>query len=123
MNKIVYNNCYGGFNLSDKAIQRYCEIKGIKVYPENWAGLKLYWLSEPSGDKVKDGGREAFDPKDIPRHDPVLVEIVEKLGKVANGSFAELRIFKTKSNQYMIEEYDGYESVVVSCDDSWIYIK
>lgn len=123
MNKIVYNNCYGGFNLSDKAMQRYCEIKGIKVYPENWAGLTLYWLSEPTGDKVKDDWRETFDSRDIPRHDPVLVQIVEELGKEANGQCAELRIFETESNQYMIEEYDGNETVVVSYDDSWIYIK
>ena len=122
MNKIVYNSCYGGFSLSDKAMQRYCEIKGIKVYPENWAGLTLYWLSEPSGDKVKDDWRETFNSRDIPRHDPVLVQIVEELGKEASGRCAELRIFETESNQYMIEEYDGNETVVVSYDDSWIYI-
>lgn len=123
MNKIVYNACYGGFNLSDKAVQQYFEHKGIKVYPEKWAGLSLYWLSEPTGDKVEDLRREAFDPQEIPRHDPVLVQIVEDLGKEANGSCAELRIFETESIQYMIEEYDGNETVVISYDDSWIYIK
>lgn len=33
MESIVINNCYGGFSLSHKAIMRYAELKGIKLYP------------------------------------------------------------------------------------------
>lgn len=33
MTKIVYNTNYGGFGLSDAAIMRYAEIKGITLYP------------------------------------------------------------------------------------------
>lgn len=123
MNKIVYNNCYGGFSLSDKAVERYCEIKGIKTYPECWCGMTLHWLSEPTGNKESDDWRETLDHRSIVRHDPILVQVVEELGEEANGQCADLQIFQTESNQYQIEEYDGNETVVVSYDDSWIYIK
>jgi hypothetical protein len=35
MVRIVYNTCYGGYGLSDKAIKRYWEIKG-EPEPEDW---------------------------------------------------------------------------------------
>ena len=31
--KVVINACYGGFGLSHKAIMRYAELKGFKLYP------------------------------------------------------------------------------------------
>jgi len=34
MTKIVYNSCFGGFSLSEAAIMRYAEIKGIKLWPK-----------------------------------------------------------------------------------------
>jgi len=33
MKAIVINRCYGGFGLSHKAVMRYAELKGIKLYP------------------------------------------------------------------------------------------
>lgn len=33
MQEIVINNCFGGFGLSHKAVMRYAELKGIKLYP------------------------------------------------------------------------------------------
>ena len=33
--KIVINSCFGGFGLSEAAVMRYAEIKGITIYPEN----------------------------------------------------------------------------------------
>jgi hypothetical protein len=31
--EIVINRCFGGFGLSHKAVMRYAELKGIKLYP------------------------------------------------------------------------------------------
>jgi len=31
--KVVINDCFGGFGLSHKAVMRYAELKGIKLYP------------------------------------------------------------------------------------------
>ena len=45
MAKIVYNACYGGFSLSDEAIMRYAEIKGITLYSsKSKYGLTNYTL-------------------------------------------------------------------------------
>lgn len=60
---------------------------------------------------------------DISRHDPILVQVVEQLGDKANGMCAKLRIYETDSDKYIIEEYDGNETVVVSYDNSWVMIK
>lgn len=32
MKKVVKNSCYGGFNLSPKALKRYAELKGKEIY-------------------------------------------------------------------------------------------
>lgn len=54
MKKIVINACYGGFGLSDEAMVRYCELKGITVYPEKekdaW-GHTSYYLKLPENRK------------------------------------------------------------------------
>ena len=95
MTKIVYNACYGGFGLSDKAINRYWELKGEKG-PE-------YWYTG-----------------DLERDDPILVQVVEELGEEANGMFAALQIEELEvGTRYRIDEYDGYESVETESDYSW----
>jgi hypothetical protein len=124
MNKIVYNACYGGFGLSALAYELYAELAGLKIYPEDiGCGVQMYWLSPPIGDKELDRHREKLYSSDLPRHDPILVNVIETLGKDANGMCADLKIYETESNQYRIEEYDGNETVVISYDDSWTYIK
>lgn len=123
MNKIVYNACFGGFDLSDEAYELYAEINGIKIYPENNSWCTHYWIEPPTGDKEVDDNRESLYSGDFSRHDPVLVKVVEILGDKANGRCAKLRVYETESDRYIIEEYDGNESVVVSYDNSWVVIK
>lgn len=94
MTKVVYNNCYGGFSLSEKAIARYKEIKGS--------------ISEQ------------FYDRDIDRDDPALVQVVEELGKGANGFLASLRIEDVPAGtKYRIDEYDGNENVMTVDDYEW----
>lgn len=94
MSKIVYNACYGGFNLSEKAVARYAELAGIAV--------------------------DDVDDRDIVRHDPILVRVVEELGDAANGQCAALCIKDIPSGtQYRIDEYDGYESVATHDSYEW----
>lgn len=89
--KIAYNDCFGGFGLSEK-------------------GFELY---------KKLGGTAEYD-RDIPRSDPLLIEVIETLGKEANGDFADLQIAEVeKGNKYRIEEYDGNESVMEPDDYQW----
>ena len=95
MTKIVYNACYGGFSLSEKAIKRYWEIKG-EPCPEDW------WY------------------RGIDRADPILVQVVEELGESASGDFAKLKIRAlVKGTPYRIDEYDGLEQVMTQNDYDW----
>lgn len=80
--KIVINTCYGGFGLSDEAMQEYKNRKGLTT--------DFLW--------------------EIERNDPDLVEIVEELGDEANGAFAHLKIVDIPDGiEWEIEEYDGRE--------------
>jgi hypothetical protein len=82
--KVVVNNCWGGFGLSDIALDLYLARTG-KVVP--------YW--------------------EIPRHDSDLVWIVENLGtEAASSKYAELAIVEIPDGtNYVIDEYDGLEHV------------
>lgn len=123
MNKIVYNACYGGFGLSREAVELYLNYKGIPYYPYSDKYNEVYFFLEDFHGKDDVWGCDVFDTSSIERHDPILVQVVEELGDLANGSYANLQIYETEANQYFIEEYDGIESVVVSTDDYWTYIK
>lgn len=95
MTKVVYNSCYGGFSLSTAAIKRYAELSGKSE------------ISLLSG-------------RDIPRADPLLVQVVEELGEKANGSYAFLQIEEVEPGTlYRIDEYDGAESVMLQSDYEW----
>jgi hypothetical protein len=85
--KVVVNNCFGGFSLSRTAMQLYAAKTGVADDPRQ-------------------------NSRDIPRHDPALVEVVEELGPVANGLFAQLAIVEIPDGiEYIIDDYDGMETV------------
>lgn len=86
MAKIVYNDCYGGFGLSLAAVRLYANLNG---------GTGCGYFG------------------DIERNDPILVQVVEQLGKEANSHYSNLKIRELPAGtQYRIDEYDGMESVV-----------
>ena len=132
--KVVINRCYGGFGLSHEAVMRYFEIKGINVYPEqgqdSWK-FWTYWTVKPE-DRIESKEGEAFYsmsiedrrayneahsaqtfyPRDIERHDPALVQVVEEMGSKANGDYAELAVVEIPDDvNYIVEEYDGLEHI------------
>ena len=54
----------------------------------------------------------SLEDKDKTRADPDLIKVVKKLGKKANGEYAELMIVKIpKGAEWTIEDYDGRETV------------
>lgn len=84
--KIVYNTCYGGFSLSEKALDE-CAKRGLEI---------------------------DSDPDYSYRSHPVLVEVVQALGEGADGSCARLDLQDWEDGvPYIITEYDGIESVEV----------
>ena len=132
--KVVINRCYGGFGLSHEATLRYFEIKGIEVYPEQGNAIWkfwTYWIVKPE-DRIESKEGEAFYkmsikdrqaynkahseqtvyPREIERHDPVLVQVVEEMGDAADGDHAELAVVEIPDDvEYIIEEYDGLEHI------------
>ena len=86
--KVVINACHGGFSLSEKAVMRYAELKGLTLYPERERFYTTYWLV-PEGEREDQNdfdtrlleGRQALNTRRaIPRDDPTLVQVVEELG-------------------------------------------
>lgn len=139
MTKIVYNACHGGFGLSDKAVQRYAELKGLTLYPERTKGITIWWTA-PSEDRsgilegkafyeapLEDRKRSnelhsklSLSPREIERTDPVLVQVIEELGDEANGMCAKLRVEDLPAGTaYRIDEYDGYESIETKESYEW----
>lgn len=112
MTKIVYNGCYGGFGLSDKAIARYAELKGLNLVKEKTEWSWGIWKNADTG--------EYFSERDLERTDPILIQVVEELGKEADGDCAKLVIEELpKGTLYRIDDYDGFESIEIAGDIDW----
>jgi len=90
-------------------------IMGLGVHYFTVPPKKYYNLEK----KIKKEGRNYkelnewyFHERDIDRDDPILIKVVKKLKKKANGGCAELKIVEIPDNiEYQIEEYDGYEHI------------
>ena len=116
MPKIVVNACFGGFGLSDDAIKRYAELKGIELVwvPRIQYGKKDWEYHSEHWERADIEGEDEryFSYYDIPRDDTALVQTVEEMGDAANGSYAELRIADVPDDvEWYIDEYDGIETV------------
>ncbi len=60
--------------------------------------------------------------KDIPRHNPLLVHVVETLGQEATVEGNELAITHVRGRFYRIHEYDGREYTFTPEELQWIQI-
>ena len=123
--KIVYNNCYGGYTLSDKAIDWLSEhgsesTKNFIAHKRIEAKEKEDFssASQERVDNIKFYVMDAVRSF-LKRHDPDLSAVVEALGKEVNGTFSELAIMEIDEDKYFIDEYDGRESVVTPADLCW----
>lgn len=84
--RIVINDCYGGFGLSDYGMQLYCEYACIQD--------------------------EDFCDYQIDRDDPYLVRVVQELGEAAADKYSQLKIVEIPADvDWQIDEYDGHEWV------------
>lgn len=124
MTKIVYNSCYGGFGLSSKAVMRYAELKGIKLYLHDERFCSIYTtIPQDEWDKLPTTlakNLACFSERDIDRSDKILVQVIEELKEEANGEYADLRIVSLKKGTaYRITEYDGYETVETNHSVDW----
>ena len=127
--KVVVNNCYGRFGLSPKAKERYWGLKGKQVFfyvRERGSHIARKASADANPLLVealfKDYGplvnlaevplEEFARSEAIERHDPVLVQVVEEMGKAADGRSAQLTVMEIPDGvDYIILDYDGKESV------------
>ena len=92
--ELVINKCYGGFGLSELALQEYNTKSSTPLTPSMY-------------------------DTDLKRHDPILLQIVKDLGDRAYGQYAKLKIVTIPAQYtlfYTIDEYDGMESVTIHYD-------
>ena len=105
--KIVINSDYGGFSLSDEAILEYGRLKGLNLVKDentSW-NLSIFYKDSIAEENY-------FEDRVIPRNDPALIEVVEKLGEAANGFAANLKTVEIPEDvDWCIEENDGREWV------------
>lgn len=125
--KVVINKCYGGFNLSDEAVEE-CVRRGMRLtgwradghYEDrtaDFADWDTYKERNVFGVRYTccDDSRKEF------RSNPTLVAVVEELGVKANGPCAELEVVEIpyeSTRGWHISEYDGKEQVRED-HDSW----
>lgn len=103
--KIVINSDFGGFGLSDEAMRGYLSRKfGKDGFYEEGPDKNGFFHFYVNG--------EYFNEHDIPRDDPVLIEIVEKMGADASGRYASLKVVEIPDDvEWYVEEYDGREQI------------
>jgi hypothetical protein len=105
--KVVINGAYGGFGLSDAAIKKYAELKGITLVSQvDKYGFTNYYHNSVDDDNY-------FSQHDIGRADPHLVATVEILGtKAASGRYAQLVVVEIPDDvEWQLCEYDGNEHI------------
>lgn len=85
MQYVVINECYGGFGLSQVAIDVMAKLDA-KTQIKEWEELR--------------------------RDDPSLVKVVRELGAKANGEYAALKIVEVPDGvKWTVFDYDGMEHV------------
>lgn len=121
--EVVINNCFGGFGLSDEAVEL-CIQKGMICTTCNEQGVAL----DETADFVKRS--EAFfdsvyycpkyEHKKF-RSNPIVVEVVKTLGEKAFSILSKLKVveipFET-TDGWQIDDHDGFEKIV-ECHRSW----
>lgn len=120
MLKVVINKCYGGFGLSNKAVEE-CVKKGMTLTKTKENGrLKdssadFFELKDSfCGQKYGEVYRRRLFYKNKFRCNPVLVDVVKELGEEANGPFSKLKIVEipfADHKGWHIDEYDGMEKI------------
>jgi len=138
--KVVINSSWGGYGLSMVAILRYAELSGFKVYcflpdderdeyyknydvpdichkceyyghpPEDH---KVVYSTSPLGSDGRMAPDSEFRWNYIERTDPILVKVVEELGRLAHDDGDELVVVSVPDDvEWEITYNDGLEEVV-----------
>ena len=105
MTRVVINKCFGGFSLSNAAVQRYGELAGLNLVSVDKGYFNHWYIDSVDDEKY-------FSMYNIARDDPILIQVVEELGEASWGGAAELKVVEIPDDvEWEIEEYDGQEWV------------
>jgi hypothetical protein len=105
--RLVLNKRYGGFGISEEAWNLLLE-KGYEPTEQ-----ELRCAEDTKGRGIQSYG------DDVPRDNPILIDVVETLGRKANGRRAQLKVVNV-TLEIDIEDYDGIEHAVVYGGENWI---
>jgi len=117
--KIVLNKCYGGFEISDEAIEELLRRKGIKFKTVSDEYGNLIFFDE------KDEEIDFYYGTDINvRTDKELIKLIEEKGSYfVSRCCAKLEVEEVeKGKKFIIDEYDGYEEIKYIDDFDWIIL-
>lgn len=133
--KIAINRCYGGFSLSDKAIEmimkrkglechRYVQTKysfedGVNEYTkvtsnDDCLSRFAFYTTKDFGDVVNEIPDEYwwYYRSELERTDKDLIAVIEELGDDANGNCSKIRVVEIPDDvDWEITDYDGMETV------------
>lgn len=138
--KLVINNCYGGFSISNFAHKEFLRRKGKDCYFYEWEFGNGYHRIDDDPDKhfgvmvsTKDYGKHTnkigsdhlipyYRDNTSFRTDPDFISMIEEFGsEKCSGRYAELEIVDIPSGSYYrIEEYDGLEYVEYRDEIKWL---
>jgi hypothetical protein len=109
--KLLINVCYGGFGISNEAIELWAKKKNIALTKKT---------TEYGDYDYYTNGDEIVSENDIDRDDPTLIEVFEELGSErTSGQHGELKLIELPDGcEYEITEFDGWESI----SNTWINV-
>ena len=131
--KLVVNKCYGGFGLSDKAIEMIMNRKGLNCFKykqtkyahydgvDEWTryetfdnhNMFVHYQTEDLGKTVdKLPNETSWYYGRLERDDVDLIAVVEELGTEAWGTFSSLKVVEIPDDvEWELDDYDGFETI------------
>lgn len=118
--KVVINDCFGGFRISDKGYEWLIENK-------NWTLTELNKDGELLNKKadvivVVNDNNHSFQSNYFANHNidepefrinKDIIEMIETLGIEASGKFSKLKVVEIPDNvEWEIGDYDGEETII-----------
>lgn len=105
--QVVINSDYGGFGLSNEAMQFIASRKGWNYQVTD--SYERWWEPPIDSQECAVFGHQIWDV-DLPRTDSDLVQCVELLGDRSWGRNAELKVVEVPDEvEWHIQEHDGRE--------------
>lgn len=105
--KIIVNKSFGGFNFSEEAQQMICKLKGL-----NYDKMDF---------ETRNNIFDDYENESI-RTDKDAISIVEQLGAKASIEVSKMTVIEIPDDShYLIDDYDGYETVYYSKSPIEVY--